>query len=153
MAIWQYNFLVVPNNSFEADTIQNLIDEDGFFDDELLWLKSRCQSNEFDNIGKILQKGKSWTDIITLYGEQDSNRFEVYVNEDNLVFSVSFRIDIRTQYEEILRSLIEFFISNSLTVLDEDLNKIALNYLSFQSIIENSPQGEKYKILSNGNKI
>ncbi|MEM1122406.1 MAG: hypothetical protein AAGJ18_18310, partial [Bacteroidota bacterium] len=130
----------------EVYSLQSLIDNDGFLDDEILWLNNSYKVCDFVDIGKILKKEKSWSDLIILYGNQDSNRFEVYTNEDEIVFSVSFRIDMRTNYEEILRKLIEFFIAHNFVILDENLKKVPLNFLSFKTTIENSSQLKKYKM-------
>jgi hypothetical protein len=146
MALWQYEFHVLPKESFSilSNGTQLLLD-DGLFDDEPFWKYKPVNKNYFKGIEKILQEGKSWSKQIDLYGNQRSNCLEILFDAlTNNVVSVSFRIDFTSDFEMVLREIIEFCISKELIILDEELQIIPLNYESINCIIENSPQVKKY---------
>lgn len=149
MALWQYNFFVLPREVLENLTLNNKLklDENDCFDDSLFWKKKQINFNFFTSISKILPLGKSWNKNMLLYGSEDSNCFEI-LSKNAIVMSVSFRIDFTKDYSYILNELIEFFILNGLVIVDEDLNILTLNFESIKEKIENSPQVKKYKRLS-----
>jgi hypothetical protein len=86
---------------------------------------------------------------IDLYGNQESNFFQV-IFENNIVLSVSFRIDYTSNYEPILNQIVEYCLHRGLIILDEDLNLVPFNLETFAGIIYNSPQVKMYKKLSKG---
>lgn len=148
MALWQVGFFVIPKESLDLGIPIKLSEEDSF-DDSLFWEYLNLNPSFFDSIGAILPKKKSWSRNIILYGEENSNRFEVFF-ESEIIVSVSFRINFTSNYEDILRQLIEFFLYNNLIILDEKINIIPLNFEGVKGIIENSPQVIKYRTVSNG---
>jgi hypothetical protein len=149
MSLCQVGFFVLPGKcflkSYQEHTLE--ITDEHYFDDARYWKAEQVPCDFFAEIGSILPINASWNEMITLYGEQDSNRFEVFSDGKN-VESVSFRIDFTSNYEDILRDLIEFFIMNDLVILDNNLEKIPLNFDSVRSVIESAPQVEKYRMLS-----
>lgn len=147
MALWQVGFFVLPKRSFDSGDKFELSDEHSF-DDAPFWQPEKLNPNFFDPINKILPRTKSWGDYLILYGNENSNRFEV-IFENDIVESVSFRIDFTSNYQGVLSELIEFFILNGLIVLDENLNVLPLNFEAIKTVIENSPQVKKYRMLSN----
>ena len=147
MAIWQYSFLVIPNVVFEKGNLRQFLDEDGVFDDESCWLMEPIKTDFFNDIERILPKNRSWSDEIVLFGNEDSNRFEVYKDENENVVSVSFRIDYTSDYEEILRSLVDFVSMNGLGILNERLELISNNFTTVKSHIEHSEHHHIYEKL------
>ncbi|WP_257667158.1 hypothetical protein [Parapedobacter tibetensis] len=148
MAIWQYIFQVLPKESVStlaSDSFFNRTDEG--FDDELFWKKYPLKKGFFNKINSTLKKTKSWSNDIDLYGNQESNCFEVLSDNEGNVLSVSFRIDFTSNYELILSHIIEFCGLNGLVILDEGLNIVPWNYEQVQSIIRTSPQVKKYNEL------
>lgn len=153
MAIWQYTFHVLHKESVSSlsnDYFFNHDDEG--FDDELFWRKYPLKKNFFYEINSVLKRATSWSNYIDLYGNQESNCFEVLFDERDNVLSVSFRIDFRSNYKSIVRHIIEFCILNGLIILDEDLNIAPLNYEQVENIIETSSQVKKYNELSEKGK-
>jgi len=146
MGLWQVGFFVLPKRSLDLHYKFEL-EDDHSFDDAPLWRAERIDPNFFEPISKILPLQKSWSDKIVLFGQQDSNRFEVFC-ENGIVESVSFRIDFTHNYLHILSELIEFFIFNGLIILDENLRVLPLNLEAIKSTIENSQQFIDYKTLS-----
>lgn len=147
MAIWQYNFTIVPRNILNC--LKKYVDKDGWLDDESCWLENPIKADFFKEIEQILPKRKSWNTDIILYGNQESNRFEVYKNESDTVISVSFRIDYTSEYEDILRSLLAFIEMNGLVILDEKLEFLDNNFIAIKSHIEKSEQQDVYERLKN----
>jgi hypothetical protein len=148
MALWQYSFHLITKESFKILTKNSLptFDELGF-DDELYWHVELIDKFFFEEIDTILNKNVSWSTEIDLYGHQKSNCFEVFFDGNtNIVKSVSFRIDFSNDYEMVLKGIIEFCIQKGLIILDEKLQLVTLNYEVARSIIENSPQMNKYRI-------
>ncbi|THF48480.1 MULTISPECIES: hypothetical protein [Flavobacterium] len=149
MAIWQYTFQVLPKesvNTLAEDFSFNYTDEG--FDDELFWENYPLKKGFFNKINSILEKTKSWSNDIDLYGNQESNCFEVLSDNEGNVLSVSFRLDFTSNYESILRHILEFCSLNGLVILDEGLNIVPLNHGQVLSVIRNSQQMKRYKELS-----
>jgi len=145
MALWQYTFHVLPRESLQfhsPDFVFSKNNEE--FDDSPFWKAQQVKDGFFEDISLTLPKETSWSKAINLYGNQESNCIEV-LSENNLILSVSFRIDFTSDYEGILNTLIDFFIVKGLLMIDEELKIIPLNILAIKIIIENSPQYKKYK--------
>ena len=85
---------------------------------------------------------------ITLFGSENSNRMEV-ISENGIVESVSFRIDFTSNYEFVLKGIIEFCILKGLIILDQNLQMVPLNYEIAKNIVENAPQVETYDYMLN----
>jgi hypothetical protein len=81
-----------------------------------------------------------------MYGSEESNRFEVLCENNNVV-SVSFRIDFTTEYEIVLRQILEFCILKGLAILDESLRVVPLSFEAAKSVVDNSVQIKKYNKL------
>ena len=145
MALWQYTFHLLPNINGELDvknfSLEN--NEDGF-DDSSFWVTERIDRAFFSKISAILPIGKSWSKNIDLYGDEKSNCFTVFV-KDNIVQSVSFRVDITSNYEHVLTGIVDFCILNGFVIIDEDLKIIPLNYLTIKTILDSCIQHRKMK--------
>ncbi|MBD1432703.1 hypothetical protein H8B06_07705 [Sphingobacterium sp. DN00404] len=151
MAIWQYTFLVLPKDGVQvlSTSTNNGLGKtiDGFEDDRY-WKYSTIKRDLFNAVGHILPKSKSWSNEIDLYGNQDSNCFEVFFDKEDTIQSVSFRIDFKDNYRSILQGILEFCRHNGLIVLDESLSIVPLNYEYTHRIILTSPQRKKYNQMS-----
>lgn len=149
MAIWQYTFRILPKKSFSVlKSDRQLFDENNLFDDEPYWMYEPINKNYFEGIGEIIQEGKSWSKDIKQYGNLESNCLEVlFDGRTNNVESVSFRIDFTSEFEMVLRGVIDFCIYNELIILDEKLQIVHLNYESISHIINNSSQFKRYNEL------
>lgn len=146
MALWQYTFQILPKENFKAleKSVEISLD-DNLFDEAPYWQIKPLNKSYFFKIGNILQKSKSWSKEIDLYGDQESNCFEVFFDgKTDDVTSVSFRIDFTSDYEMVLNNIMEFCILKGLIVLDEKLQLVPLNCESIRNLIENTPQVETY---------
>jgi hypothetical protein len=147
MALWQINFTVLPYIAlagypkFKGTHISE-------FDDSVYWKSHAVASDFFKPIGDFLPQTDWYTKDVILFGNEDNNRLEISIKND-VVQSVSFRIDYRSQYESIITQFIDFFIANDLIVLDEHLQIMRLDFASFNTSIQNSPQVKTYNRLAN----
>ena len=73
----------------------------------------------------------------------------MYKNENDIVISVSFRVDYTSEYEDILRAIISFVEMHDLAILDEKMKLLDNNFVAIKSHIENSEQRIVYEKLSN----
>jgi hypothetical protein len=149
MAIWQYTFNVIPQGFVSNSSFTPIVDEDGLFDPEPYWSINKVSPQFFNRIEQILPKGNSWSKKRLVFGDLQSNCFEVLF-EGDIVVSVSFRIDFTSDYGEILSLLIEFCILHGLSILDEGLEPILMNIESARQLIESSAQWRKYHRLLDG---
>lgn len=149
MGLWQYTFQILSKDSCDnLYKVYNSAFNDMGFDSEPFWQYTLTEKSYFNEMDNILQRRKSWSKNIDLYGDQESNCFEVLYNEVGIIQSVSFRIDFRTNFESILNKIINFCMDKSLVILDENLNKVPLYLLHFEEIIYKSSQVKKYNILA-----
>lgn len=153
MAIWQYTFHVLPKESVDAlSSNYHFKKDEGEFDDEPYWKYNSISRDFFYGINKILVKSISWSNQIDLYGNQESNCFEVFF-ENNYVISASFRIDFRSNYEKTLGEIIEYCLLNGLVILNEDLRIVPFISEKFKNCIDEAPQVKKYHELSQKYKL
>ncbi len=149
MAIWQYRFTVIPKHSALNDSFKPQYDDEGLFEDDFYWSQVPTSASFFHGVEEVIPKTKSWSDDLLLFGNEESNCFEVYKENEN-VKSVSLRVSFATDYEAFLRAILEFIHSNGLVLLDEESNVLDGNYLSIRKTIESSQQFDKYIRLSFG---
>lgn len=148
MALWQYSFFVLPKSAQQHQFHVENIDE-GFslFDDADYWQALQISCNEFSGIQGFLPRGRTWSEKLTVFGHLESTCLQVFC-EDNVVLSVTLRIDFTSQYEPILRQLIVYFIRHEFILLDEELKFVPLNFETIKQRIESSGQVSTYKRLS-----
>jgi hypothetical protein len=149
MAIWQYTFLILPKKSFNVlKNDMKFFDENNLFDDEPFWKYEPINKSYFKTVGELLIEGESWSKEINLFGSEKSNCLEIFFDTQTCnIKSVSLRIDFTSQYELVLRGIIDFCIYKELIVLDEELQIVSLNYESINTIINSSLQSKRYKEL------
>ncbi|OJV14280.1 MAG: hypothetical protein BGO21_16175 [Dyadobacter sp. 50-39] len=145
MSLTQVDFFILPGSCLVSDDRNNFkLDEEGLFEDDIFWRDSKPSPEVFLPVEDILGRSPSWHNDLIMYGSQESNRLQVWV-EENLVVSASFRIDFTAKYEDILCSLLEFFILNGLKILDGELNVVALNVEAVNGVIVNTTQYRFYR--------
>ncbi len=145
MALWQISFFIIPKGELDSLTLLSK-NQGGLFDDSNYWC---CNSDPsvFNSLTVFLPLSKSWSDNIIQYGSLDSNVFEVGVRASKIE-SVSCRIDFRSDYETILKGIVEICLKNRFLILTNDLESMPLNYESINAYILNSPQLIIYNDLS-----
>jgi hypothetical protein len=149
MALWQYTFQILPKKSFSVlKRDKQLFDGNNLFDDEQYWKYEPINKNYFEGVGQLLMKGKSWSKEINLFGSEKSNCLEILFDvQTGNIKSVSLRIDFTSEFELVLRGIIDFCIYKELIILDEELQMAPLNFESISYIINNSHQFKRYNEL------
>ena len=152
MALWQYNFQILPaDGAFKLYPGLSLpYDEnEDMFDEEPYWRSHIVSPELFEPIGKFLKKGKSWSDDILIFGQEDKSCLEIY-HSNGVVFSVSFRLQFNQEYSQLLEAMIEFCSKNNMYLIDQELTVLPYDIKLIVELIENSPQLKKYQELSEG---
>ncbi len=142
MALWQVGFFILPKLNLELINLLKSTDEESF-DNSFYWDEKKVSPLFFRKIETFLPQTESWSEELNIYGNENSNRIEVYFSND-IVESVSFRIDFTSNYKEILKQIIEFCITNDFIILNEMLNVVDLNFESINKDILNETRVKKY---------
>jgi hypothetical protein len=134
MAIWQYDFLLIPEFGMiqHHGTVPERIDS-LFIDSEE---EPPAYWSDFDQTQKIEKEAsillgqlKSWSDEARMFGTEDGNKIEIWDDE------IHCRFDLRTPDLEVLESILRiarqakcFVISNfSHLVIEPDLKKVCID--------------------------
>lgn len=138
MAIWQFAIIVLPKKQFSEEhsgTGDRLTKSD--YEKIDFWKETHLDKSTFDVFGNVLPRGKSWSDDIHLFGSTDSNCIEI-IEDNGKVSEIIARLDMRTDYDTVLSTLVEFAIQNSMYLFDNELEKLPLNATSIHFHILNS---------------
>lgn len=148
MALWQNTFYVLPKQkALEISPALIFAKSEDGFDDSVFWIGGKFKTDFFYPINNFLPQLKSSYKGSIAFGDFTSNCFEIF-HENGYVVSVSFRIDYRSHYENILDKILEFLLIHGFIIIDENLEVMPLNLDSIKEKIEGSPQYAKYKKLS-----
>jgi len=126
MAIWQYDFFIVPFGS-DVDIVISK-DESGYkIDDDLLWRNVRVKRDIFIKFGEFLGYSKHWCNEADLYGKLDANCLEVYFGDEYLVESVMLRLNKFENHDRFFKFLVEFCVKNGFVVLGRKFQELPLD--------------------------
>lgn len=95
MAIWQYDFYLVPNRDLinQIGTIPSRLSNDQF--NELKYWVSQQPAEGFqERFGRWRKQFPSWTRDLSWWGSEESDRIDVW-QKDGLVTEIRFRIELR----------------------------------------------------------
>lgn len=146
MAIWQYTFHLLPKQCLK-DGASPLLNDDNGVDYSPFWKLFPTTRAAFNGVSAFLKTNKSWSNSIDQYGDIDSNCVEVYF-ENEMVESVSFRLNYTINYEYVLTEMFDFCVRGEFVLIDEDLELVVFNLESIDAIIRQSSQLKVYKKLS-----
>jgi len=141
MAIWQYTFRIVPKDDLKELRVTTRLPDDDF-EAFNFWRIGNYPLKFFEQLTSIFESRESWCSDIKLYGSEDSNCIEIFIDDD-AISDVTVRIDYTSDYGFILNQLIEFCISNSLSMLDEKNNVLHLDVTAIMQLICSSSQFKK----------
>ena len=144
MALWQYQFIIVPRTNESYDDCNY---NKNRFEHELFWKEELVDKSLFLEIDSILTKKDSWCNNIDLYGDEESNCIEILFDNNNYIISVSFRLNFTDYFDVILEKVKEFCILKGLLILDEGFNLVPLNLEALKVIIQDSSQVKRYNDL------
>jgi hypothetical protein len=145
MALYQYTFYLVERKSLEDLSAAREFIEGVSFNEEPYWIYNHRLKSLFWEVDGILEKNKSWSTEIDLYGIQDGNCLEVSFDAAGYITSASFRIDFRNHSENILDKIVAFCIIKDLAIIDaQNLNVLAPDHKLIYNIIKSSKQWKTY---------
>ncbi len=144
MAVWQIPIELIPLKWAEENNYNSnsLYDEEGF-DTTSAW-KSHQPEKDLDEIfTQILPKGESWSEDLTVWGNEESHDIHVW-QEDDEIFSIGFRLDLSVKINELMLTLVSVAIKLNCVFF------IPGQYIIFQP---NVFQLKKYILNSNAAKF
>lgn len=153
MAIWQCELFILP----KSDTYDLQYDRQygniKLFEDDKYWKKAKIKKEIFSEISRLLKPEKSWSNEIDLYGSENGNRLEVFFDTNNIIESVTFRIDFRSKYEAVLRGIISLCEKNGFCIIDGSLKNLKLSFNAIKETINKSKNKEFFTELVKNNII
>src|SRR5688500_14478117 len=102
MAIWQFEFEVVP-----SERIADRSDIDASEFDESRWWSHRQPAMDFrQRLATLLPPAKSWHDLLLWFGDECGDRLDVWLDDDR-VESFSVRLDCRKPNVPLIEGLLK----------------------------------------------
>lgn len=141
MAIWQYKLFVLPEEEVDSYFLnKDSVSEKAF--NEIDWWKYRqIDIKLFEPLIRLLDKENSWSENIVQLGNLDSNCVELLYEEGRMV-EISIRIDLRTDYNNMVKIFCEFADENDCVFLNESLKVLEPSPLIVLSDIDNNKYRE-----------
>ena len=102
MATWQFDIALVPIAALAADPdlLAKSVTADGI-ESGPWWSEYREESDLEDKLNQILPKGKSWHDDLSVWGDEEGNRIDLF-RDKGVLESLSVRIDARVDKADFL---------------------------------------------------
>lgn len=128
MAYWQFSFWAIPKKSLldKYTNIPNKITEKDF--NSVDWFIN-YSSESFLNSIDYLTENQHWNKDTIFFGDYDSNSIAIsYDNMNKLIVEIYFRIDLRGNYEYIVKNMLNSLCLGNLIIFDENLEKIRQTY-------------------------
>lgn len=157
MSIWQHQIFILPKeelDSFFSNSYSLTIED---FDNINWWRYRIITLKEIKyTFSKLLPKEKSWSEDLIVFGDENSNCFKVFLEEE-IPIELSARIDLRDINYEFIDLLISFAKKKDLVFLS-DLSKDNLRIiypskiLLEQEITENNLYDVFIKFLNQTNR-
>ena len=97
MALWQFDFLIVPSGRAETMDEDNLIS----------WKGINISLDILNYLNSILERKNSWSQKIQQFGKKDSTSIELYYDND-LIDEISCQLDLRNLSKRLLQDILEF---------------------------------------------
>jgi len=98
MALWQFDFWIIPMNR----------KKENFQEDEILsWKKEKINIDINKFFENILKEEASWSEHIKQYGEGDKTCIKLRV-EDNKIDEISCRLDLRSLSKDQLEKILDY---------------------------------------------
>lgn len=105
MAVWQVNFLIVPESVIDGNSEDH-------------WIGHSVIEESIQEISKCLEEGTSWSKDIRIFGKGDETCLELIYNE-GILCEILVRIDLRELKKEVLESLLCFAERNHARLITE----------------------------------
>lgn len=99
MAIWQFDFMIVPQNK----DIEDYNDNDNY----MSWHGIKMPEDSLEFLSIHLPIRKSWSNDIRQYGDKDSTCIEIYMLDDD-IDEIRCRFDMRNISKTLLENIVSF---------------------------------------------
>jgi len=121
MAIWQYEFHVIPKASI-IDRYSHFVrkitdDEFNFFN----WFEGWNKGTFIDSITYLAKKQNHWDKNAEFFGEYEGDSVEVSSNKSG-VYDIFMRIDLRTDYINMAKYMEKSINDNNLIIITIDFD-------------------------------
>lgn len=146
MAYWQFAFWAIPQNALlkKYTEIPEKISEDDFNLTE--WFIDYLPESFLNSIN-YLPVNQHWNKNTIYFGDYDNNSIEIsYDDKNKKIIEMYFRIDLRENYEDILKNMLNSLSIGKLVIFDEDLNNIKQTYTKLLSQVHLFIDERKYKM-------
>ena len=153
MAIWQCEFFILPKSDTYDLQYERQYGNIKLFEDDKYWKKAKIKKEIFSEISYLLKPEKSQSNEIDLYGSENGDRLEVLFDANNIIESVTFRIDFRSEYEAVLRGIISLCEKNGFYIIDGNLKNLKLSFNAIKEAINKSKNKEFFTELVKNNII
>lgn len=145
MSVYQNSYFIVPRKGnytlFEGLNLNSFF-EDDLFEDDLLWEDLNYKYVEYeDYLNSVFKLGESWSSQLKMFGNNDTNCLKVLI-ENEIIVSVSFRVNFEINYIDFLKEIIEFCKLNDWLIVDNELNTLSID---FETINDNITESKAYK--------
>jgi hypothetical protein len=120
MAVWQYDFHLVPKAGVERHyglipTTMPLVSvEPGLF-----WTGIELTQEMRNEISRLLPSGKAWSDQIERWGQEQGTRIDLFVENEDIA-EVFVRLDVRDLPQVLLINLMQIAKRHGLLVMLPD---------------------------------
>lgn len=123
MAIWQYNLFVVPKEEIDSFFKNSTHITEKDLNGINWWKYNQSLADKFNCFVNWLNRKKSWSEDIILYGSEEKTCIEITMERSEVV-EITIRIDFTSAYFPFLDFLCSFAQENKLFFLDNDLKVV-----------------------------
>jgi len=146
MAIWQFDFIVVPKENiiikFKSYPEKINLDD---IDDIGNWNHHNLIESTLKELAIVLKPTKSWSDEIKQFGRIDESCVKLLYDK-NILEEISVRLDLRNLTYEILKPIINFIKENNALIITDDGNLINAE---INELINQIKKSDSYSFVKN----
>lgn len=133
MAIWQFDFYIVPRDSL------------GNFDTENLWEGKNISTESLTEISKVLSLTQSWSKDITQYGENDDTCIQIF-DMGNSNQSIRIRLGLYSLTRAVLESIVAFINRNKAVIILQNDMRVEP---TMKNVIDLIKESNEFKYVKN----
>ena len=109
MAIWTFDFYIIPKNGMKKEN----------FDELILWDKVNINDNSLKELALHLPKSNSWSTAIVQFGQSDETHLQLFYDK-TLLQDISCSIDLRSVSIPTIKAIVSFIKNNDAVIFYEN---------------------------------
>lgn len=148
MALWQFDFNLIPEEKVTGIINDFAVNEDSF-EDLISWKKYTLSESSIKELSQVLNPTKSWSDSIKQFGSIEGTCIKLLF-EENILNEVSVRLNLKENTIEDLKIIIRFAEANNAMIITQ---KGILIKPSINSMIEEIKKSKAYSFAKNPTKF